>query len=61
LGLSDDCQVQDVEGRQFVNVKMTLTAPGCGMGPSIAADAQSKIMAIGGVDDAKVELVWDPP
>lgn len=61
LGLVYDCQVQEVEGKQFVNVKMTLTAPGCGMGPAIAADAQAKIMAIGGVDDAKVELVWDPP
>jgi probable FeS assembly SUF system protein SufT len=61
LGLVYDCQVQDVEGRQFVNVKMTLTAPGCGMGPSIAADARSKILAIDGVEDAKVELVWDPP
>jgi probable FeS assembly SUF system protein SufT len=61
LGLVYDCQVQEVEGRQFVNVKMTLTAPGCGMGPAIAADAQAKIMAIGVVDDAKVELVWDPP
>jgi probable FeS assembly SUF system protein SufT len=61
LGLVYDCQVQEVEGKQFVNVKMTLTAPGCGMGPAIAADAQSKIMAIGNVDDAKVELVWDPP
>ncbi len=39
---------------------MTLTAPGCGMGPTIAADAQSKIMTIDGIDDAKVELVWEP-
>jgi metal-sulfur cluster biosynthetic enzyme len=41
-------------------VKMTLTAPGCGMGPVIAADAQAKIMTIDGIDDARVELVWDP-
>ena len=40
---------------------MTLTAPGCGMGPTIAADAQSRIMTVPGVDDARVELVWDPP
>ncbi len=39
---------------------MTLTAPGCGMGPTVAADAQSKIMTLAGIEDAKVELVWDP-
>jgi len=61
LGLVYDCQVQDVEDKRFVNVKMTLTAPGCGMGPSIAADARAKILAIGGISDAKVDLVWDPP
>jgi len=61
LGLVYDCQLQEVEGKTFVNVKMTLTAPGCGMGPTIAADAQSKIMTVDGISDAKVELVWDPP
>ncbi len=61
LGLVYDCQIQDVEGKVFVNVKMTLTAPGCGMGPTIAADAQGKIMSIEGIHDAKVDLVWDPP
>jgi len=40
---------------------MTLTAPGCGMGPAIAADAEAKILAINGVENARVELVWDPP
>jgi metal-sulfur cluster biosynthetic enzyme len=40
---------------------MTLTAPGCGMGPVIAADAQQKILGIPGVEDASVEVVWDPP
>ncbi len=40
---------------------MTLTAPGCGMGPTIAADAQSRIMTIEDMDDASVEVVWDPP
>ncbi len=43
-----------------VNVKMTLTAPGCGMGPLIAADAQSKIMNIPEIDKANVEVVWEP-
>ena len=49
------------DGRRMVEVKMTLTAPGCGMGPAIAYDAQSKILSIDGVDEADVQLVWDPP
>lgn len=44
-----------------VTVQMTLTAPGCGMGPIIAAEARQKILTIEGVTDANVELVWDPP
>jgi metal-sulfur cluster biosynthetic enzyme len=48
-------------GATSVLVRMTLTAPGCGMGPAIAADARQKILAIEGVEDAEVELVWDPP
>ena len=61
LGLVYDCSVEDEDGEMVAQVKMTLTAPGCGMGPTIAADAQSKILTIKGVADAKVELVWDPP
>lgn len=62
LGLIYDCQVDQKEsGASVVLVKMTLTAPGCGMGPAIAADARQKILAIDGVEEADVELVWDPP
>src|SRR6266850_198194 len=62
LGLVYDCQVtKRPEGGVKVDVKMTLTAPGCGMGPAIAHDAQSKILTIDGVDEADVQLVWDPP
>lgn len=61
LGLVYDCQVVEEEGQQKALIKMTLTAPGCGMGPTIAADAQGRIMTIDGIDDASVELVWDPP
>ena len=39
---------------------MTLTAPGCGMGPAIAHDAQSTILTIDGIDEADVQLVWGP-
>lgn len=60
LGLVYDCTVEEIDGKTTVAVKMTLTAPGCGMGPVIAADAQAKIMCIDGIDDAAVELVWDP-
>jgi probable FeS assembly SUF system protein SufT len=62
LGLVYDCKLEKSDnGGTKVEVKMTLTAPGCGMGPAIAHDAQSKIMSIDGVDEAEVQLVWDPP
>jgi probable FeS assembly SUF system protein SufT len=60
LGLVYDCAIKEEDDKKTVAIKMTLTAPGCGMGPAIAADAQSKIMTIDGIDDATVELVWDP-
>ncbi len=62
LGLVYDCRLMKKdEGGTKVEVKMTLTAPGCGMGPAIAHDAQSKILSIDGIDEADVQLVWDPP
>ena len=62
LGLVYDCRLtKKDDGGTRVDVKMTLTAPGCGMGPAIAHDAQSKILSIDGVDEADVQLVWDPP
>ncbi|MDF1860929.1 MAG: putative Fe-S cluster assembly protein SufT [Verrucomicrobiales bacterium] len=60
LGLVYDCAVKEEEGETNIEIKMTLTAPGCGMGPTIAADAQSKILMLDGVDNAQVDLVWDP-
>jgi probable FeS assembly SUF system protein SufT len=44
-----------------VDVKMTLTAVGCGMGPVIANDAKQKILQLPGVTEADVQVVWDPP
>jgi len=41
-------------------VKMTLTAPGCGLGPAIPHAAQRKSLSIDGIDEADVQLVWDP-
>lgn len=62
LGLVYDCAVeQDGTEPAKVQVKMTLTAPGCGMGPTIAAEARAKIEALPGVGEASVDLVWDPP
>lgn len=49
------------EGGSEVNVQMTLTAPGCGMGPILASEARQKILTLDGVTDANVDLVWDPP
>jgi probable FeS assembly SUF system protein SufT len=62
LGLVYDLHLTpQPEGGCLVEVKMTLTAPGCGMGPMIADDVQRKVMALPGVSEARVELVWDPP
>lgn len=61
LGLIYNCELEPGESGSRVNVKMTLTAPGCGMGPTIAAEAKSKVLGVPGVGDAEVELVWDPP
>ena len=62
LGLVYDMQLTKLPGGNArVEVKMTLTAPGCGMGPAIAGDAQVKLLNLPGVDDAHVEIVWDPP
>ena len=62
LGLVYDCSVlQEPGSAARVQVKMTLTAPGCGMGPVIAREAEQKILSIAGVAEASVEVVWDPP
>jgi probable FeS assembly SUF system protein SufT len=63
LGLVYDCKLEPIPGAQNsfrVNVKMTLTAPGCGMGPVLQQDVQSKLLSVEGVDDVNVELVWEP-
>ena len=63
LGLIYSMEVKehDENGEYEVEVQMTLTAPGCGMGPAIAEDARSRVMQVPGVDRASVDLVWDPP
>ena len=62
LGLIYDCHLSPLSTGSFkADVKMTLTAPGCGMGPMLAQDVQNKLLGLEGVDDVSVELVWDPP
>jgi len=63
LGLvySMDVREDPKEKLYYVAVNMTLTAPGCGMGPAIAQDAKYKIEQVPGVSEATVEIVWDPP
>jgi probable FeS assembly SUF system protein SufT len=62
LGLIYDCHLNPLaESSYRVDVKMTLTAPGCGMGPMLAQDVQNKLLGLEGIDDVAVELVWDPP
>ena len=61
LGLIYDLKAEPVEGgKHRVAIKMTLTAPGCGMGPVIANDAKMKVEELPGVESAEVTIVWDP-
>lgn len=62
LGLIYDVTVILLENDlHHVAVKMTLTAPGCGMGPHLMMEAKERIEALPGVEAADVEMVWDPP
>ena len=62
LGLVYDMRLAKLPGgNSRVDVKMTLTAPGCGMGSVIAGDAQQKLLMLDDVEEATVEIVWDPP
>lgn len=62
LGLIYRCDVVSLgNGERSVNVDMTLTAPGCGMGEILVQDAQEKISIIPTITEVRVELVFDPP
>ena len=61
LGLVYLCELVPAEGGGHdVKMKMTLTAPGCGMGPVLASDVKSKVESLPGVKEAEVEVVFDP-
>jgi probable FeS assembly SUF system protein SufT len=61
LGLVYSMEIAPGDDGARVDVKMTLTAQGCGMGGAIAADAQAKLLGLPGVREATVDIVWDPP
>ena len=60
LGLIYDLRIEEIEKGKSVEIKMTLTAPGCGMGPVIADEVDRKVNGIDGIENVSVELVWEP-
>ena len=60
LGLIYDLKIDESEIGNKVDIKMTLTAPGCGMGPVISDEVDRKVNGIDGIDHVSVELVWEP-
>jgi probable FeS assembly SUF system protein SufT len=63
LGLIYDCRIESSEDhtKNTVLVTMTLTAPGCGMGPVLVQDVENAVWRVKNVTDVKVEMVFDPP
>jgi probable FeS assembly SUF system protein SufT len=62
LGLIYACDAQPLpQGGHRVEIKMSMTAPGCGMGDVLRQDAIARVKAVPGVNDVDIELVWDPP
>jgi len=60
LGLVYDCTISEEKDGVSVSIQMTLTAPGCGMGPVIADEVKEKILSLHGTKNVEVELVWEP-
>lgn len=61
LGLIYSCRVEPDNGGFRVAIDMTMTAPGCGMGDVLKADAEDRIRQVAGVSGVQVDIVWDPP
>ena len=62
LGLIYVCEAHPLaDGGQRVEIKMSMTAPGCGMGDVLKGDARTKVLALAGVTEVDIEIVWDPP
>lgn len=60
LGLIYDLKIEDGKKGKTISIQMTLTAPGCGMGPVIAEEVDRKINALDDVEEVSVQLVWEP-
>ena len=60
LGLIYGLDISDTDEGKNVNIKMTLTAPGCGMGGVISDEVERKVKGIESIEDVLVELVWEP-
>jgi len=61
LGLIYRCELVKKDGFEILEIDMTLTAPGCGMGPFLVEDVHHKVSGVPNVKDVRVELVFDPP
>lgn len=61
LGLVYRCEEHHIDGRRHIDIDMTMTAPGCGMGSILQSDAARAVEAVPGVDSVDVNLVFDPP
>jgi len=62
LGLIYRCEAVPLpDGGQRVEIAMSMTAPGCGMGDVLKEDVRRKVQSVPGVREVKVEVVWDPP
>jgi metal-sulfur cluster biosynthetic enzyme len=61
LGLVYRCEERLDGGRRTIEIDMSMTAPGCGMGDLLRQAAERAVREVPGVDDVVVELVWDPP
>ena len=60
LGLIYHCKVEQVGGKNIADIKMTLTAPGCGMADVIVREVKDKVEALKEIERADIELVWEP-
>jgi len=62
LGLIYLCEAAKIEGGgHHVKIKMSMTAPGCGMGDILREEARERVKSVPGVTEVDVEIVWDPP
>jgi len=62
LGLIYVCEAHPLaDGGHRVEIKMSMTAPGCGMGDVLKKDAHDKVQGVAGVTEVEIEIVWEPP